>query len=192
MRSTEPPDALLLHPSTEGLVPQVVLLAAFLVFELYFSLTGQFPTWLAIAAPAVFVVGLSVALVTLLRSRGAPWQLRCTTDGVQARGFDLVPWSALAEVRVDPCQPRWLYFFTWDRHRVISFIPREPGTVPATVVFNALPIRTTSSSRTARQRTKFHGSPFTVLTSTVDATPAHIADAIRRLTDVPVSGHVPG
>ncbi|MDT8912242.1 hypothetical protein [Amycolatopsis sp. PS_44_ISF1] len=166
-------------------------MAAFLAFELYFSLTGQFETWLAIAAPAVFVVALSLAVVTLVRSRGKPWQLRCTIEGVQARGFDLVPWSALAEVRFSPFWPRWLYLTTSSRHRVISFIPREPGTVPTTVVFNALPIRTTSSSRLARQRTKIRGSPFIVLTSTVDATPAHIANSIRRLTDVPVSGQVP-
>ncbi|WP_410672136.1 hypothetical protein [Amycolatopsis sp. cmx-4-68] len=62
---------------------------------------------LAIACPAVFVVVLAIGIVSLMRSRGKPWQLRCGPDGVEARGFDLVPWSALAQVRVGRLRPRW-------------------------------------------------------------------------------------
>jgi hypothetical protein len=180
------PEALLLTPSVKGQLPNLTFLAAFLIFEVIMALTGELATWMAIAFPSAFVAALALGTVTLLRSRGKPWQLRCTTDGVEARGFAPVAWSALAEVRISRAQPRWLGFLASSRNRLVTFVPHEVGTVPSTVIFDPSSPGKTSSPRAARWRTKHYGSPFTVLTQTVDATPAQIAAAIRRLTDVPV------
>ncbi|WP_410592886.1 hypothetical protein [Amycolatopsis sp. lyj-23] len=134
----------------------------------------------------MFVVALGMAVVSVLRSRGEPWHVRLGVDGVEARGFAPVPWSALAEVRISRPRPRWLFVLQPTRLRVIAFVPREPGAVPATVVFDPFWNSKKSSSRMTRLRTKPYGSPFLVLTQTVDATPEQIADAVRRLSDVPV------
>ncbi|MFF1611940.1 hypothetical protein ACFVYA_29495 [Amycolatopsis sp. NPDC058278] len=177
---------LLLKPSVRGQLPALGVLVGFLVFEVFIAVRGLLEPWLAIACPAVFVVVLAIGTVSLMRSRGKPWQLRCGPDGVEARGFDLVPWSALAQVRVSRLRPRWLYFAVPGRHRVVAFVPRPGVSVPAVAVFDPLSRRGASSRWGARWQRKWYGSTFVVFTHTVDATSEEIAEAVRQLTDVPV------
>ncbi|WP_410626521.1 hypothetical protein [Amycolatopsis sp. cmx-8-4] len=175
---------LLLRPSIKGQLPSLGVLVVFLVFEVFIALRGLLAPWLAIACPAVFVVVLAVGVVSLVRSRGKPWQLRCGPDGVEARGFAPVPWPALAEVRISRIQPRWLLFPT--PGRVVAFVPRDRATVPAVAIFEPMSRRGASPSRVARWHAKRYGSSFVVFTYTIDASPEEIAAAIRALTDVPV------
>ncbi|WP_410573619.1 hypothetical protein [Amycolatopsis sp. cmx-4-61] len=179
-------EALLVKPSVRAQMPNLLGLTGFLVLEVVVAARGLFPTWLAIACPAVFVVALGMAVVSVLRSRGEPWHVRLGVDGVEARGFAPVPWSALAEVRISRLRPRWFFVLQPQRLRVVAFVPRVPGAVPATVVFDPFLNGKKSSNRMARWRAKLYGSPFLLLTQTVDATPEQIADAVRRLSDVPV------
>lgn len=181
---------LLVRPSIKGQLPALGLLAGFLVFEVFIALRGLLEPWLAIACPALFVVVLVLGTVSLVRSRGKPWQLRCGPDGVEARGFEPVPWSALAEVRISRLRPRWLYFLT--PGRVVTFVPRQGASVPAVAVFDPLSPRGASSKWAARWQTRHYGSPFVVFTHTVDATAEQIAEAIRGVTDVPVVSSRPG
>ncbi|MEV6823726.1 hypothetical protein [Amycolatopsis sp. NPDC051102] len=180
----ESSEALALRPSVRGQLPALGVLAGLLALEVVIAVQGLLEPWLAIACPAVFVVGLAIGLVSLVRSRGKPWQLRCGTDGVEARGFEAVPWSALAEVRIS--RPSRLYFVMPHRSRVVAFVPRPGVTVPAVAVFDPLSRRGASSNRGARWQTRRYGSPFVVFTHTVNATAEEIAGAIRTLTDVPV------
>ncbi|MDQ7809094.1 hypothetical protein Q5425_35665 [Amycolatopsis sp. A133] len=184
IESSEP---LLLKPSARGQLPTLGVLAAFLVFEVVVASRGLLPTWVAIALPAVFVVALAIGVVSFVRSRGKPWQVRLGADGVEARGFETVPWSALAEVRVRRLRPRWFFILQPKRYRVIAFVPREPGAVPSTVVFDVALEGEKAVRPMTRWRTKLYGSPFLVLAHTLDATPDEIVDAVRRLSDVPVS-----
>jgi hypothetical protein len=178
--------AFLVRPSIKGQLPALGVLAGFLVFEVFIAVRGLLEPWLAVACPAVFVVILGIGIVSVVRSWRQPWQLRCGPDGVEARGFEPVPWSALAQVRISPLRPRWLYFATPGRHRVVTFVPRQGVSVPAVTVFDTLSRRGTSSKWAARWHTRRYGSPFVVFTQTVDATPEEFAEAIRALTDVPV------
>jgi hypothetical protein len=167
-------------------LPALGVLAGFLVFEVFIAVRGLLEPWLAIACPAVFVVVLAIGVVSLMRSRGKPWQLRCGPDGVEARGFEAVPWSALAQVRISRLRPRWLVFAARGRYRVVAFVPRPGVSVPAVAVFDPLSRRGASSNLAARWQTKHYGSPFVVFTHTVDAAAEEIADAIRTWTGVPV------
>ncbi len=182
----EPSVTLLVRPSIKGQLPTLGMLTAFLVFEVFVAVRGLLEPWLAFACPAVFVVVVAMGIVSLMRSRGKPWQLRFGADGVEARGFEPVPWSALAQVRVSRLRPRWLYFAAPGRYWVVTFVPRHGLSVPAVAVFDPLSRRGALSDRVARWQTKRYGSPFCVFTHTVDATPEEIVEAIRRLTDVPV------
>jgi hypothetical protein len=182
----ESSEALLLRPSIRGQLPALGVLAGFLVFEVFIAVRGLLTPWLAIACPAVFVVALAIGVVSLVRSLGKPWQLRCGTDGVEARGFEVVPWSALAEVRISRLRPGWLYAVVLGRHRVVAFVPRPGVTVPAVAVFDPLSRRGASSKWAARWQRRCYGSSFVVLTHTVNATAEEIAEAIRTLTGVPV------
>ncbi|UOZ03067.1 hypothetical protein [Amycolatopsis sp. WQ 127309] len=177
---------LLLRPSIKGQLPSLGLLIVFLAFEVFIALRGLLAPWLAIACPAVFVVALALSGVSLVRTRGKPWQLRCGPDGVEARGFATVPWPALAEVRISRLKPRWLFFPAPAPGRVVAFVPRDRATVPAIAVFDAMSRRSTTSNRFAQSHAKRYGSSFVVFTNTVDASPEEIAAAIRALTDVPV------
>ncbi|MGW4527445.1 hypothetical protein [Amycolatopsis sp. NPDC004378] len=178
--------ALLLRPSVRGQLWALGVLTGFLVFEVVIAVRGLLAPWLAIACPAVFVVVLGIGIVSLVRHRGRPWLLRCGPDGVEARGFETVPWSALAQVRISRLRPLWLHPVMSGRQRVVAFVPRPGVRVPAVAVFGPLS-RRTSSSRAARWQTRNYGSPFVVFTQTVDATPEEISEAIRKLTDVPVA-----
>jgi hypothetical protein len=183
MKSSE---ALVLRPSVRGQLPALGVLVGFLVLEVVVAVRGLLEPWLAIACPAVFVVVLAIGVVSLVRSCGKPWQLRCGTDGVEARGFEAVPWSALAEVRVSRLRPGWLYSVVPGRYRVVAFVPRPGVRVPAVAVFDPLARRGASSNWAARWQTRRYGSPFVVFTHTVNATADEIIEAIRTLTDVPV------
>jgi hypothetical protein len=180
----ESSEALVLRPAVRSQLPALGVLAGLLAFEVVVAVRGLLEPWLAIAAPALFVVGLAIGIVSLARSHGKPWQLRCGTDGVEARGFEAVPWSALAEVRIS--RPNRLYFVLPRRSRVVAFVPRPGVTVPAVTMFDPLSRRGASSNRAARGQTRRYGSPFVVFTHTVNATAEEIAEAIRRLTAVPV------
>ena len=112
-----------LRPSVRGQLPALGVLVGFLVFEVVIAVRGLLEPWLAIVCPAVFVVVLAIGVVSVVRSRGKRWQLRCGTDGVEARGFEAVPWSALAEVRISRLRPSWLYSVVPGRYRVVAFVP---------------------------------------------------------------------
>jgi hypothetical protein len=185
IRSSE---ALLVKPSVGGQLPTLGVLAAFLAFEVVVAWLGLLPRWLAIACIAVFAAALVLGAVSFVRSRGKPWQVRLGADGVEARGFDTVPWSALAEVRISRLRPRWFFVLQPKRYRVIAFVPREPGTLPATVVYDPFLDGKQSSHRMTRLRTKLYGGPLILFTQSLDATADEITDAIRRLSDVPVIG----
>ena len=165
----ESAEALLVKPSVRGQLPVLGVLAGFLVLEVVVALRGLLEPWLAIACPAVFVVVLAIGVASLVRSRGKPWQLRCGPHGVEARGFETVPWSALAQVRISLLRPRWPHFATPARYRVVAFVPRPGVNVPAVAVFDPLSRRGASPSRAARWQTA-----------------EEIAEAIRKPTDVPV------
>lgn len=175
---------LLLRPSIKGQLPSLGVLVVFLMFEVFIALRGLLAPWLAIACPAVFVVVLALSVVSLVRSRGKPWQLRCGPDGVEARGFATVPWPALAEVRISRLKPRWLYLLT--PGRVVAFVPRDRAAVPAIAIFDSMSRRRTTSNRFAQSHAKRYGSSFVVFTYTIDASPEEIAAAIRALSYVPV------
>ncbi|MEC3976190.1 hypothetical protein [Amycolatopsis sp. H20-H5] len=177
-------EQLLLVPSGRGLLPSLAISAGLLVFDVVSGLTGKLPSWLAIASGSLFA-GLVVAgVVILARSWNKPWQARLDVDGVTVRGLPLVPWSALAEVRISRLRPSWLTIPR--RDRVVVFVPRPGQRVPSVVVYG--PSRSATSTFGAKTRLRVYGSSFVLVTSLVKATPGEIAAAVRRLSTVPCVG----
>ena len=177
-------DILLISPSARRQLPSLAAIAAFLAAYAALGAAGVLEGWLVWVGVLVFGTVLVVGVVTLLWSRRAPWELRLAPDGVTVRGRDAVPWSDLAEVRVTGLRPRWVFLSSFGV-RVVSFVPR-PG-VELTPLPSARltgPLERWSAGR----RASWYGSQLVVLPSGMDASASTIADAVSRLSEVPVTG----
>ena len=124
---------------------------------------------------------LLIALVTELRARRMPWELRLDGAGVTVRGRSVVPWNDLAEVRVTGLKPVWL-FRSRLGCRAVCFIGK-PGTV-----LPVLPsqVRRWSELRAQKQRGRLYGTQLVVHSITADSSVEAITDSIRRWSTVPV------
>ena len=175
---------LLISPSVRRQLPSLAAITAFMAAYVALGAAGVLEDWLVWAGVAVFGTVLLIGVVGLLRSRRAPWEVRLGPDGVTVRGQVVVPWRDLEEVRITGLRPRWVFPWSFGV-RVVSFVPR-PGVQlsPSPLARLTGPLEQWS----ARRRESWYGSQLVLMPSAMDASTDTIADAVHRLSDVPVVG----
>ena len=175
-------DVLVIRQSPRRQLPAVAAIAAVLAGYVALGAADVLPRWIVLSGVVVFGVVLVVGLITLLRARRAPEELRLDAAGVTARGAALRPWSDIAEVRVTGLRPRWVFPVSLG-YRMVTFVPR-PG-----IVLTPLPsarLRGRLESWAAARRDRWYGSQLIVAPYAFDATTEELLDAVRRFSDVPV------
>ncbi|WP_375425792.1 hypothetical protein [uncultured Friedmanniella sp.] len=144
------------------------------------GITGLIPGWLATVGGVEFAVIVPLAIRGLVRSRTAGVVLRLGVAGVTVRGYDVVPWSDLAEVVVAPMRPGW--FLGSKRYPVLAFVPRPGVELPDPPTYGR---RRYTWGRATRIRR--YGTSLLVMPHAMTATLEEIVDAAALLGGLPVT-----
>lgn len=174
-------DVLFVRPSTQHQRPSVAIIAGLFCLYLLLGATGVISPWLLLLGAVGFGGSLIVGIAVALRFRAMDWDLRLDRAGVTVRGYDVVPWSDLAQVQVNGLEPRWLFWPVLG-YRAVCFIAKPGIDLPA------LPsqIGNGSTDRARALRQRWYGTQLVVLSIAADATAETITDSVRRLSDTPV------